>query len=323
MPASTEVLTGPDIDELDDDALASRLAGVSVFARVTPAHKVRIVAAYQRTGRIVAMTGDGANDAPAIRLAHTGIALGRRGSPAARLAADLVVTDDRLETIIDAIVEGRAMWVSVRDALGVLLGGNLGEVAFTLGATAIAGASPLSARQFLLVNLLTDMLPAMTIAVRAPAARSPSSLLHEGPEASLGATLVREVALRATATAGGATGAWLVARPTGTARRARTVALAALVGTQLAQTAVVGRRSPLVVASSAASAATLVAIIQTPVVSHFFGCTPMGPGGWSIAVGATALATGASVLVPPLARRVGDTWGHKATEGLSSATPAP
>src|ERR1700710_3147178 len=105
------------MDEREDDALDGVLPSVAVVARGTPAHKVRVVQAFQRLGRTVAMTGDGANDAPAIRLADVGIALGRRGTPAARAAADLVVTDDQLETIIAALVEGRAMWGSVRQAL--------------------------------------------------------------------------------------------------------------------------------------------------------------------------------------------------------------
>ncbi len=191
------VLTGAALDSWADEELDAALPEATVFARVTPAQKMRIIRAYQRIGRTVAMTGDGANDAPAIRLAHTGIALGGRGSPAAREAADLIVLDDRIETIIDAIVEGRAMWASVRDALAILVGGNLGEVGFILVATAIAGASPLGARQMLLVNLLTDMLPAMTIALRSPTRRSPEELLHEGPEASLGGALARQIALRA------------------------------------------------------------------------------------------------------------------------------
>jgi len=292
------VVTGADLEAWGDDELDAALATATVFARVTPAHKVRIVRAYQRIGRTVAMTGDGANDAPAIRLAHTGIALGGRGSPSAREAADLVVLDDRIETIIDAIVEGRAMWASVRDALAILIGGNLGEVGFILVSTTIAGASPLGARQLLLVNLLTDMLPAMTIALRPPARRSPEELLHEGPEASLGGALARQIGLRAATTTAGATGAWLLARSTGTSRRASTVALTALVGTQLGQTAVVGGASPVVLASMLASAGVLIGIVQTPGISNFFGCTPMGPVGWGIAIGSAAAATGVSVVAP-------------------------
>jgi cation-transporting ATPase I len=301
------ILTGVELDTLGDPALDEVLPSVSVFARVTPTHKVRIVRAYQRIGRVVAMTGDGANDAPAIRLANTGIALAGRGSPAAREAADMVVVDDRIETILDAIVEGRAMWASVRDALAILIGGNLGEVGFTLAATAIAGEAPLGARQFLLVNLLTDMLPAMTIALRPPTNRKPEVLLHEGPDASLGSALAQQVVLRALTTAGGATGAWLIARASGTRRRASTVALVALVGTQLGQTALVGGTSPVVLGSTVVSAAALVGIVQTPGVSQFFGCTPLGPLGWSIATGAAATATGASVVVPWALERVRST----------------
>ena len=292
-----QVLTGPELDVMADHELDKSLASVSVFARVTPTQKVRIVRAYQRVGRVVAMTGDGSNDAPAIRLAHTGIALGANCSPAARAAADLVVVDDRIETIIDAIVEGRAMWASVRDALAILIGGNIGEVAFTLAATGISGASPLATRQLLLVNLLTDLLPAMTIALRPPTERSPEAILHEGPDASLGSALVRQIAVRAVATGGGATGAWILARATGSRRRAGTVALGALVGTQLGQTMVLGGSSPVVLASALVSGAVLVVIVQTPGVSQFFGCTPLGPLGWGIVAGTAAAATGASVVM--------------------------
>jgi len=305
MVNGRRVVTGPEVDAMSDGQLDAALGEISVFARVTPIEKVRIVHAYQRLGRVVAMTGDGANDASAIRLAHAGIALGDRGSPAAREAADLVVLDDRIETILAAIVEGRALWASVRDALAILIGGNLGEVAFTLAATAIIGESPLGARQLLLVNLLTDMLPAMTIAMRPPAKRSPEALLHEGPDASLGSALAGQIVLRATTTAGGTLGAWLLARSTGTRRRANTVALVALVGTQLGQTVLVGGRSPVVLVSAAASAAALATIVQTPGLSRFFGCAPLGPLGWVIGVGASAAATGITIVAPWALDRLG------------------
>jgi cation-transporting P-type ATPase I len=303
------VITGQEMDELDDDALDAVLPTVRVVARGTPAHKVRAVQAFQRLGRTVAMTGDGANDAPAIRLADVGIALGRRGTPAARAAADLVVTDDRLETILAALVEGRAMWASVREALGVLVGGNIGEIAFTVLGASTTGTSPLTARQLLLVNLLTDLAPSLALAVRAPAPGDARSLLAEGPEASLGDALNREIGLRAAATAGGATLAWIQAQatPYGSPARARTVALAALVGTQLGQTvAAGGHRSPLVVGASVVSAGALFAVVQTPGVSQFFGCTPLGPIAWGQAAGSAALATAASMVGPGLVRRYGD-----------------
>jgi cation-transporting ATPase I len=295
------VVSGADLEEMSDEVLHGVITDVSVFARVTPTDKVRIVEALQRAGRIVAMTGDGANDAPAIRLAHTGIALGSRGTAPAREAADLVVVDDRMETILEAIAEGRAMWAAVRDALAILVGGNLGEVGFSVATAAMTGASPLGARQFLLVNLMTDMVPAIAVAVRPPRRTTPAALLAEGPDRSLGSALAGQIALRAGATAGGATAAWLAARLTGRSRRASTVALAALVGTQLGQTAVVGRDSPLVLAATALSGAALFTVVQTPGVSQFFGCTPLGPVGWTIAASSAAAATGASVLAPVVA----------------------
>jgi cation-transporting P-type ATPase I len=297
------VLLGSDLDRMSDDELQDAAEG-AVFARVTPAHKVQIVEALQRNGRVVAMTGDGANDAPAIRLADVGMALGRRGTPAARDAAGVVITDDALETIIDAIVEGRAVWSSVRDAIGVLVGGNLGEIGFTVATSAVTGVSALEPRQILLVNMMTDLLPAMAIAVRPPVDRSPERLLSEGPESSLKEALTADIVLRGVTTAAGATSAWIAARVTGRARRASTVGLLALVGTQLGQTLVTGGRSPSIIATVVGSSALLAATVQTPGVSQFFGCTPVGPLGWGIALGTSAAATGASVILRPVADRL-------------------
>ncbi|GGO61012.1 cation-translocating P-type ATPase [Nonomuraea cavernae] len=284
------VMTGPEIDRLDDDALAEVLPQVAVFARTTPEHKARIVTVLRGTGRVVAVTGDGANDVPAIRLADVGVALGARATPAARSAADIVVADDRIETIIDAIVEGRAMWGSVRDSLGILLGGNVGEIVFTLGSSLLTRRSALNARQLLLVNLLTDMLPAMAVAVRPPSAASPEKLLAEGPEASLGAALTRDIYVRAIATAGGAIAAWTFARVTGTRGRADTVGLIGLVAAQLLQTLALGHRDRTVVLASLSSLAALGLIISIPGVSQVFGSRPVGPVGWGIGLGCGAVA---------------------------------
>jgi cation-transporting P-type ATPase I len=290
------IITGPEVDELSDDELAETVAEVAVFARVTPFHKVRVVRALQRSGRVVAMTGDGANDAQAIRLADVGIAFGEAATPATREAADLLVVDSRIETIVEALLEGRALWASTREAAAILVGGNLGEVAFTVAGTVATGRPPLNARQLLLVNLLTDAAPAMAIAVRQPSRPTPEQLLREGPEASLGGPLVRDIAWRAAITSGATTGAWLAARATGSKAHASTVSMTALVGAQLGQTLLVGWKDPVVAAAGLGSAAVLAGIVQTPGLSHFFGCRPLGPLGWTISGAASAAATVAAAI---------------------------
>ncbi|GAA1008204.1 haloacid dehalogenase [Acrocarpospora pleiomorpha] len=285
------ILTGADLDAMTDPELVEVLPEVAVFARTTPAHKVRIVKAFRDSGRVVAVTGDGANDAPAIRLADVGIALGAEATQAARGAADVVVTDDRIETITDAIAEGRAMWTSVRDALAILLGGNLGEVAYTVGAGALGGAAALNARQLLLVNLLTDMLPALAVAVRPPAGTSPEQLLAEGPEASLSEPLGRDITLRAGVTAAAATAAAMLDGMIGPRWNTSTVALVALVSAQLMQTMTISRGDRTILAAGALSLGALALIVTIPGVSTLFGCRPLGPWGWTIAIGTAAAAT--------------------------------
>jgi len=317
LPSDARVVTGADLAGLDEDACAKLAADVQVFARVSPEQKVQIVAALQRGGRVTAMVGDGANDAAAIRMADVGIGVSGRGSSAARGAADMVLTDDDLGVLLDALVEGRGMWAGVRDAVTILVGGNVGEVLFTIIGTALGtGRAPVGTRQLLLVNLLTDMFPALAVAVtpqfdepeadeydteeEADAARRAyqRSVLTQ-PTPSLDAPLMRQIVTRGAVTAAGATAAWAIGRWTpGTERRTATMGLTALVTTQLAQTLLTRRHSPLVVATALGSSAVLVAIVQTPGVSHFFGCTPLGPVAWTGVAGATAAATGLSVLAP-------------------------
>jgi cation-transporting P-type ATPase I len=291
------VVTGAELEEAGEAMLDALVSKAAVFARVSPTDEVAVVRALRRAGHVVAVTGDGANDAPAIRLADVGIALGDQGTTAARQAADMIVVDGRIETIADGVIEGRAMWASVRDAVALLLGGNLGEILFTVGSSALSARPPLNARQILFVNLMTDLLPALSVAARSPRHVTPESLAREGPEPSLGGALTRQVAQRAATTALTTTAGWLAARMTGTERRASTVAIASLVAAQLAQTAVASRGDPLVLAAAGVSMAALVGAVQTPVLSTFFGSRPLGPVGWGIVLGAAAAAAVAG-LVP-------------------------
>jgi len=301
-----DVLTGAEIAEMSNEVLEARLRDVSVLARATPSQKVRVVRGLQRLGRVVAMAGDGANDAPAIRVANVGFAIGEGSTAAARGAADVVLTEEGIETLVDAVIEGRAMWGAVRDAVSVLIGGNLGEIGFTLSAGLVDGRPPLNARQLLLVNLLTDAAPAMAIVLRSPSDATLASLRDEGPEASLARPLTRAIATRAAVTAFGAGTAWAVGRLTGSAERAQTIGLAGLVGTQLGQTLLSGGANLPVLLTSIGSAAALVAVVQSPVVGRFFGCEPLGPLGWATAAGSSALATYMSVTVPRSFERLTD-----------------
>jgi len=318
------VVTGPELAGLDDTARTRLVGQASVFARVSPEQKLRIIAALQHAGRVVAMTGDGANDAAAIRLADVGIGMAAHGSTSARSAADLVLTDPDVSLVLDALVEGRAMWSRVRDAVAILLGGNAGEVAFTLAGTALAGSAPLGTRQFLLVNMLTDLLPSMAIALAGtPTDPGERRDVLAGGVPSLGAPLMRDIAIRGTTTGAGALAAWQLGRLTGTRRRASTIALAALVGTQLGQTLLAGGRNPLVLATGVGSAAVLAGIIQTPGLSQFFGCTPLGPLAWATATGCAAGATLLAAAAPHLLPAAPGPDGSSTTVDTEHGTVAP
>jgi cation-transporting ATPase I len=299
IPHNDSVLTGAGLDALPDPERIRAIDRTAVFARVSPEHKVRIVQALQQTGHVVAMTGDGINDAAAIRLADVGIGLAAHGSDSARAAADLVLTDPEPSRILHAVHEGHTLWHSVRDAVAILLGGNAGEVAFTVLGTALSGRAPLGTRQLLLVNLMTDMLPALAVALspsRTP--RSGNAPLAARPTPTLlGPELGRLLAIRGAATALGAFSAWQTGRLTGLPRRAGTMGLAALITTQLGQTLITDWHSPLVLTTAALSAVTLITIVQTPGLSHFFGCTPLGPVAWTtVTVCATAATLTAAVI---------------------------
>jgi cation-transporting ATPase I len=292
------------MEAMDDGELRQAAQQAAVFARVTSMQKLRLVQALRQAGLVVGMTGDGANDAPAIRLAEVGIALGEKATEAARQAADIIVTDGRIETIVRAVLEGRALWRSVRDAVALLVGGNLGEIGFTLVAGLGEGQPALNTRQLLLLNLLTDVAPALAIAMRPPARLDPAELLREGPEASLGRSLDRDILRKAAVTALTSGLARSLAERGGERARADTVGLLTLVGTQLGQMLVSGRSDPLTLATGVGSLGGLVATVQIPGLSHAFGCRPLGPVGLLQAGTAAALGTGVGLVLPWLERWV-------------------
>ena len=157
------VLTGAELSAMNDMQLLESVRTCRVFARVTPEHKVRIVRAFQRTGAVVAMTGDGVNDAPALKCADIGCAMGMSGTDVAKGAADMILTDDNFATIVRAVAEGRGIYDNVRKAVHFLLSSNVGEILVVFAASMMRLPAPLLPIQLLWVNLVTDSLPALAL----------------------------------------------------------------------------------------------------------------------------------------------------------------
>lgn len=163
-----KAITGAQLQEMSDEQLAATIGDYSVYARVTPQDKIRIVKAWQQKGQIVAMTGDGVNDAPALKAADIGCAMGITGTDVAKGAADMVLTDDNFATIVVAVREGRGIFQNIVKSVKFLLSCNIGEI-FTVLTSMLAGfGAPLSAIQLLWVNLVTDGLPALALGMDAP-----------------------------------------------------------------------------------------------------------------------------------------------------------
>ena len=170
-------MTGAELDAMSDEQLDQEVEHICVYARVSPENKIRIVKAWQRKGQVVSMTGDGVNDAPALKAADIGCAMGITGTDVAKSAADMTLTDDNFATIVDAVREGRGIYANIRKVVGFLLGTNIGEVLTVFLAMVLWQKTPLLSMQLLWINLVTDSLPAIALGHGGGGAR------HYGPNA--------------------------------------------------------------------------------------------------------------------------------------------
>ncbi|MDR3584063.1 MAG: HAD-IC family P-type ATPase [Desulfosporosinus sp.] len=285
--SNTKVLTGQDLDRLTDEELVRTVDEISIFARVTPEHKLRIVTAYQKCGHIVAMTGDGVNDTPAIKQSNVGIAMGRTGTEVTKATADMILKEDHFGSIIEGVKVGRTIIGNIRKAIGCLLTGNLAEVLVTAVAVIVGLPMPLVPIQILLMNLLTDAIPAMILAVN-PGNKTKQTHRQDIVDKEL----YSKVITRGILLGAGSLGLFATALAAGAPLLvAQTTAFAALVVGQLVQTLSwrqEGSKESIqdsfkdryLVGGLGVSLLALLGAIYIPTAAGFFHTAPLMPQHW-------------------------------------------
>jgi Ca2+-transporting ATPase len=308
------VVDASHVDELSTETLAQLVHEVDVFARVSPADKYRIVRALQRRGEVVAMTGDGINDAAALRAADIGVAMGARGTDVARDVADVVLMTDDFSGVVTAIAQGRTIHTNIAKSLRFLLATNFSEILVTLGALAVGIPRPMSAIQFLWINLLTDVAPALALAVEpaepdvmARPPRDPAAPILSKP-ALLG--IAGDASVLAATTLG--VHAVALARY-GAGPRATSLAFSTLTSAQLLHALTYrsrarqnhgeGSGSAVLPAVVAGTLGLQLAAMALPPLRGLLGLTPLSASDWALVAGTAALSFGLTQL-----RRQGD--GH-------------
>jgi Ca2+-transporting ATPase len=317
-----EVITGADLDGLDDGALTERVERIAVYARASPEQKLRIVDAWKAHGAVVAMTGDGVNDAPALRRADIGVAMGITGTDVSKEAADIVLADDNFATIVDAVAEGRRIYDNLRRFVRYLLTTNTGEIWLMIAAPVLGLPIPLLPVQLLWVNLVTDGLPAVALGLepaeedvmRRPPRRPSESIFAGGlwQHALWVGLLMGAVGLTVQAAARAAGWEW------------RTMVFTTIALLQLGHAlAIRSERQSLVslglftnwrlVAAVAATVVLQLLLIYLPPLQDWFGTAALGATELAVTVAASTVVFLAVELEKLLGRRASDRGGRAVT----------
>lgn len=282
-----EVVTGDELDLMTEAQLDRRLPGISVFARVNPSHKLRLVRAFKRAGHIVTMTGDGVNDAPAIKEADVGVAMGQSGTDVAKQAADVILMDDNLATLVSAVEQGRAIYANIRKFVRYLLSCNIGEVITMFLGILMGMPVVLLPVQLLLVNLATDGLPAIALGLEPPDPDIMKKPPRKPEESFFADGLLSRIVWRGIMIGLCTLGSFSTAlRCGGTLTEARTAALLTLVASQLIHVfECKSERGTLLtvryfsnlklIGAVLTSAAMLAVTIWLPQASAIFGTAPL------------------------------------------------
>ena len=301
------VVTGRQLAEMSDEELVESVRDYSVYARVSPEDKIRIVEAWQELGEVVAMTGDGVNDAPALRAADVGVAMGRSGTEVAKAAADMVLTDDNFATIVEAVREGRNVFSNIKRTVYFLLACNLSEMAIMLGAQLAGWGTPLTPVMLLLINVLGDGLPGLNLArdrsderimARGPIGRTES--FFSGISRAIAQQTVAFATVGLVAFALGAF-AWLPGGEGPSLEAGQTMCFLVVAFTSVLHVFTVRTRGSVfrrtvrdnlpLVWSSVAILASFSALVLVEPLGAVFGLAPIGPVSWACSLGLSLVPT--------------------------------